>query len=113
MTEAEIGTYRSRLLPLKERLGSTGSGARPGASDPTASECEFAIALLGSEAQLLTELTDALVRIEQGTFGSCERCGRQVFRARLLLFPYTRYCFCCASDPGRRSRVRTTEGSVP
>ena len=113
MIEEEIGTYRRRLLALKERLGARLSELeevpRP---DGAASEYEFAITLVGSKAQLLTEVTDALARVEQGTFGCCEGCGRQVFRARLGLFPYARHCFCCASSAvGGRNVIRPIGGT--
>jgi RNA polymerase-binding transcription factor DksA len=55
-------------------------------------EEEVALGLLGNEAQLLREVYDALARIEQGTFGRCEECGKEIPRERLEALPYARYC---------------------
>jgi RNA polymerase-binding transcription factor DksA len=52
--------------------------------------------LLENEAYLATEATEALHRIEQGTFGICEQCGEKIAIARLDAIPYTRYCLQCA-----------------
>ncbi|MDB5312809.1 MAG: yocK [Gemmataceae bacterium] len=117
MTEAEIRTYRRRLLALKKQLGvklsdleeealrPVGGEAGGGLSDvpvhpadPAAAEYDeqVSIGLLETEAELLTEVTDALARIEQGTFGRCEECGQEISRERLNALPYARYCLRCA-----------------
>ena len=44
----------------------------------------------------LAELDAALVRLDDGTYGTCERCGRPVGVARLEARPETRVCIDCA-----------------
>ena len=44
----------------------------------------------------LTEVEAALLRIDQGQFGSCERCGGPIGRLRLLALPEARRCSSCA-----------------
>jgi RNA polymerase-binding transcription factor len=51
--------------------------------------------LEGREKHELDEIEDALVRLEAGTFGLCERCGRAIQLARLRALPATRYCYDC------------------
>jgi RNA polymerase-binding transcription factor DksA len=41
---------------------------------------------------MLTEINDALARIEHGTFGRCEECQREISKERLEALPYARYC---------------------
>ena len=67
-------------------------------------------ALLGNEQYIVAEVRDALARIELGTFGKCQTCGKPIAEARLAVIPYTRYCIACAekrrhaaSQFGRRS----------
>ena len=43
----------------------------------------------------LAETQAALDRIEQGTYGRCERCGGAIGRQRLLALPAIRYCIGC------------------
>ena len=44
------------------------------------------------EWQMLTEVRDALRRIEEGTYGRCIECGREIDIARLEAIPWTPYC---------------------
>jgi DnaK suppressor protein len=43
------------------------------------------------------EVDAALARLEAGTYGTCERCGRPVAPARLRARPTARTCVGCAS----------------
>ena len=59
-------------------------------------EQEFTLSLLQNEEQLLDEITGALERIRQGTFGQCEECEGEIPKARLQALPYARNCVECA-----------------
>lgn len=51
-------------------------------------------------ARVESELTDveaALERLENGTYGTCEVCGRPIEDSRLEAWPATR--FCAADSP--------------
>ena len=41
------------------------------------------------------EVTHALERIEQGAYGRCERCGKDIPVERLEAIPSTRFCVDC------------------
>jgi len=53
---------------------------------------EFTLGLMDSERKLLKEIDDALQRIEQSIYGSCEGTGKQIPKARLEAQPWARYC---------------------
>lgn len=55
-------------------------------------EQEFALGLLDSERKLLSEINDALGRIEKGRYGICEGTGKPIPKARLEATPWARYC---------------------
>lgn len=55
-------------------------------------EQEFALGLMDSERRLLTEIDDALARIENGTYGICEGTNKPILKARLQAQPWARYC---------------------
>ncbi len=59
-------------------------------------EQEFALDLMDSEKKMLKEITDALNRIGEGTFGVCEGNGESISKARLNAIPWARYCVACA-----------------
>jgi DnaK suppressor protein len=45
----------------------------------------------------LREVHAALERLEAGTYGTCERCGRPIADARLEAMPAARHCIECRS----------------
>lgn len=51
--------------------------------------------LEGRQKHELDEIEDALVRLEAGSFGLCERCGRAIALARLRAMPAARHCLQC------------------
>ncbi|MDX6352369.1 MAG: DnaK suppressor protein [Streptomyces sp.] len=54
-------------------------------------------ALATSLRETLDEVEHALVKIEDGTYGTCESCGDPIAPARLEAMPSARYCINCAS----------------
>lgn len=43
-------------------------------------------------SQTLEEVQDALRRLEDGSYGKCTVCGREIDPARLEAIPWTPYC---------------------
>jgi len=54
-------------------------------------------ALLATVRRTLAELEAARERLAEGTYGTCERCGRPIAPARLEARPEARTCVACAS----------------
>ena len=54
-------------------------------------------ALVGQLEETLTEVERALAKLDDGTYGVCEVCGKDIGEARLEAMPATRYCIDCAS----------------
>ncbi|MDA8234309.1 MAG: TraR/DksA C4-type zinc finger protein [Clostridia bacterium] len=52
-------------------------------------------ALRQSENIHLQKIDDALVKIDQGTYGSCSMCGQEIPLERLEAFPATTVCIDC------------------
>jgi len=44
----------------------------------------------------LRQIEEALAKVEAGTYGICEDCGREIDIARLEAIPYTPLCMRCA-----------------
>jgi DnaK suppressor protein len=40
----------------------------------------------------LKDIDDALRRLDDGTYGICEECGKRIDEARLEAMPWARYC---------------------
>jgi len=80
---------------LKER-GEYGYGR----GDPAIYQWEFNLALRERYHQRLEQIRSALQRIEEGTYGLCEECGREIEQARLEALPLTPVCINCARRRG-------------
>lgn len=50
----------------------------------------------------LIEVDAALARLDDGTYGTCERCGAVIADGRLEVRPETRTCVACAERPDHR-----------
>lgn len=55
-------------------------------------ERETALRVASTEADMLREIDDALQRIKDGTYGTCEGTGKPIPKKRLEVFPWARYC---------------------
>jgi DnaK suppressor protein len=54
-------------------------------------------ALIGQLEETLLAVEKALAKLDAGTYGVCESCGKAISEARLEAMPATRYCIDCAS----------------
>jgi DnaK suppressor protein len=53
------------------------------------------LALRQNAEQVLIQVTDALERLDEGSYGVCEQCGAEIDPARLKALPYATYCLRC------------------
>ena len=51
---------------------------------------------------VLAEIDAALTRIENGTYGKCTNCGKQIPEERLEALPWATLCIDCQHDQERR-----------
>jgi RNA polymerase-binding protein DksA len=117
LTENEIRLFRQRLLALGSRVSRQREQLKDEALRPVGGEAsgsfsdvpthpadlgthyfeeEVALGLVENEEQIIAEINAALERIEQGSFGRCEKCGREIAGQRLQAVPYARHCIDCA-----------------
>ena len=61
---------------------------------------EMATTLLDNELRLLAEIDAALIRIEDGTFGTCTSCGASIGE-RLEVRPWAHLCKDCKEKEER------------
>jgi DnaK suppressor protein len=65
--------------------------------------------VLATIDQLSYQVRDALARVEDGSYGSCERCGEPIGTARLEQLPYAVTCAKCAHELEGSSSNRSTD----
>jgi RNA polymerase-binding transcription factor DksA len=72
---------------------------------------DFALSLVSSEQEALTEIDSAIKRIHDGTYGTCEITQKPIAKERLLAVPFTRYSAEAQKDLEKnRYRSRTAGG---
>lgn len=95
---------QSNLAGLEgEARGSGEAEVRDSIDDATSSQGtseSFEEGTLASET--LEQVRDALHRIQDGTYGRCTVCKRQIDRARLEAVPWTPYCLEHQEKQARR-----------
>jgi len=65
-------------------------------------EVEFSLGRASDEQDILYSVDEALKRIEDGTYGSCTQCGKQIPKKRLDALPHTELCIACqAKNEGK------------
>ena len=65
-------------------------------------EREHDLALTQNARDLLDQTERALERMDAGTYGVCESCGKAIGKARLLAFPRAILCVECKQREERR-----------
>jgi len=65
---------------------------------------EVNIGLASSEQNLLNDVDDALKKIEDGSYGICEKYGVAIPKKRLLVAPYVRYCLQAQEEEEKAPR---------
>ncbi len=74
-----------------------------------ASAMGFALRIRDREAKLIRKIREALGRLEQGIFGICEECGRDIPLKRLMARPVTTLCIECKEEQEAEERTKAEE----
>lgn len=59
---------------------------------------EIAFRLGERESQMVADIDQALMRIDEGTYGECARCGKPIDERRLDAMPTARYDAACQTE---------------
>lgn len=108
MNKREIKKIKDKLLERKRELlrsiqsnlDSSNQASDNRSSDPIdvasdSFEDDLSMSLAGREAEELASINDALDKIEEGTYGECEECGKPIPAARLKALPFASMCIKC------------------
>ena len=93
----------NRLEDLLSQADNTVSGMttpKENFPDPTdraslESDRNFMLRIRDRESKLIKKIKKAQARIENGTFGVCEKCGEDITKKRLIARPVTTQCIDC------------------
>jgi RNA polymerase-binding transcription factor DksA len=95
---AEVATLEGHLRALFEASRSSNADDE---HDPEGSTIAFEraqlTAVLSAARRRVTDLSDALTRLDAGSYGVCEACGTPIPPERLAARPGARTCVRCAA----------------
>jgi len=100
---AERASTEARLAALRrdfDAIVSSSASAADDEHDPEGSSTAFdrqhIAALIDQATGRLAEIARAGRRLDDGSYGDCERCGRPIAAARLAARPAAATCIACA-----------------
>lgn len=73
---------------------------------------DFALSLVSSEQEALSEIEEAIKRIKDGTYGICESTQKPISKERLLAVPFTRYSAEAKKEVERHSHRAQQRGGL-
>jgi RNA polymerase-binding protein DksA len=97
LEESSFGTNQSDLtgeMAFDEEYADAGTATF---------ERERDLSLVNNLRDLMDRIDKALVKIEDGTYGLCDRCGKPIEKLRLKALPYANLCI---KDKQAEERVR-------
>ena len=118
MTRKELNVFKKQLLREKVLLlqgistkmkGSPKTGDPEGGDvcDIASSDRERELTLRLSERgrEKLKQIEEALERVEDGSFGTCEQCEAKIPKGRLKVMPFSTTCVACKSKQETHRRL--------
>ena len=133
MTKGELESYRQQLFELGKHFKGNVSdlqheALRTAGGEPSGNlsnvplhladlasdnfEQEVSISLLETEEQRLEDIAAALARIDQGTYGRCQECNKEISKERLQAIPYALLCIDCARKAQGRAANEEGRGNL-
>lgn len=123
MTRTDLATFRDFLTAKRADLAKNAQGLESITIERSADEVEeaqyeitreIAIARLSSASSVRRSVAAALLRIQDGTFGTCVHCDSEIGRRRLEAVPWTPLCIRCqeAADLGEESILNSFDPAM-
>ncbi len=124
-TKTELGRIRKRLVEekagvLRELMSIKEDSLRKSQKDASGDlsgyafhmadmatdlyEREFLLGLAEGEREMLYALDDAIKRIDEGVYGTCDECGETISKRRLKAMPQAQCCIKCQEKIEKDSR---------
>ncbi|MFF2812311.1 TraR/DksA family transcriptional regulator [Streptomyces sp. NPDC058000] len=105
---AEVGRLRAEIVSAEDAIAGLMRDSGDGAGDDEADTGtknitrEHELALASNAREMLHQTERALGRLDAGTYGLCENCGRPIGKARMQAFPRATLCVECKQRQERR-----------
>jgi DnaK suppressor protein len=103
------GRKRDILQESERAVGAMNNESEEACADPTdraalESDRNFLLRMRDRERKLLSKISEAFARLEDGSYGRCEECGGEIGFERLKARPVTTRCIACKSAQEEREQ---------
>lgn len=106
--EQELQTLDQQVTEFGETAElAEGADNHPGDDSDRISEQERMFTIRRQLAERKADIDHALGKLEEGVFGICERCGKEIPTGRLEVLPFARYCVECQEIVDREGVAAT------
>jgi len=68
-------------------------------------ERDFNLGIVSKERRIVMDIDAALKRIDEGTYGVCQMCGKPITKSRLKAIPYARYSKKCQEKMEKENKL--------
>lgn len=118
MDKKQLAHFREKLEAISESILSGAdktisemtdhSDNYPDPTDRAAAESDrsFELRIRDRERKLLNKIKEAIERIDNGVYGSCEECGDPIAPERLEARPVTTYCIDCKTRQEQEEKAK-------
>lgn len=86
------------VVPVDPIIDSGGVASHEADDADALSDFERNQAMIAHSREQLDEVTNALQRLDAGTYGICARCGKEIAPRRLEALPWVTLCISCAEE---------------
>src|SRR4030095_428273 len=111
MLEARRDAIQTKLRSLRETLPAEVAEVKD-AEEQSVHDFvqDVELALMEMKSETLAKIDEAMIRLDQGTYGTCAECGQEIAEARLAAVPFAALCRDCQQrEEGVREEMRRTE----
>lgn len=113
LTQLGEHTEETLLKSAKDDSGDlSGYGQHMADAGTDTFDRDFALSLVSSEQEALSEIEAAIKRIHDGTYGICEATQKPIAKERLLAVPFTRYSTEAKKQVERHSHRAQQRGGL-
>jgi DnaK suppressor protein len=95
--QQELDEVQKQLTALDDALAEKPEYGM-GKGDPGVTQWELDQAMHQRLEERAAAIQQALDRLDDGTYGRCERCGNRIHPDRLAVLPDTKICIKCAQE---------------
>ena len=90
-----MNTVQGRIRDVRAALTKDREAPDEGESSEVDIQEDIELALIQMRSETLTKVTEALHRLDEGTYGHCAECGEEIAKARLRALPFAVRCKAC------------------